>query len=188
MTRNLESDPTGDSGKRNDELTPAVLRFLAKMRIQIATGDDLVAQGTELAHLVRLCRSFCGDLYLWNDSQSVDEPQWAQNQDARGREVTLTIWIEDYVLTRLEPFYGESEETIQAAADRDDFRWLGVHCREDLIKEIRKRRPKDGSFPRVTAQLPVNEGDPLSGLLATERLNMDFDYDPGESKISVDDI
>jgi hypothetical protein len=172
-----------------DEITPAVLRFLRTKRVQVATGDDFRAPDAELTKLVRTCLRFCGRLFPWNGFQGVDEPQWGEYQREESRREIVTDWIQERLLAQLEPYDRLTEQEIQAAADRDEFRWLGVRCRQALLKEIRKRKPTDGLFVRAALELSDSvDGDPLSDLLVAPALNIDPNRDPGEPKITVDDI
>jgi hypothetical protein len=174
-----------------DQTTLAVLRYLATMRAQVTCAEDLKEQTDALEHLVRICQCFCRGLYLWNGSQGVNEVQWAESQ-GRGRDVVVREWIEDWILAQLAQC-DRTDDEIQAAAIRDEFRWLGVHCRQALIKEIRDRTPKDGLFPRVAVSLShsYDDDDPdtdlLSDFVTGPALNLDDTRDPGDPLRVVED-
>jgi hypothetical protein len=184
-------DPPKAKPTRPDKTTPAVLRYLAAMRSPITSAQDLKAQRTTLTHLVRICRCFCRGLYLWNGSQGVHEVQWAECQ-GQGKHVVVREWIEEWLLAQLSRHYSQTSAEIQAAAVRGDFRWLGVHCRQALLKEVRARTLDDG-FPRVAVSLShsYEDDDPDADLLLDfvtgPRLNLDSRYDPGDLLQIVED-
>jgi hypothetical protein len=169
-----------------DEITPAVLRFL-----QAVNEQDSNATRAELTKLVRICLCFCRNLCPWNGFEGVDEPQWGELQREEGRREIVTDWIQERLLIKLEKYYYLSRQEIEAAGARGDFRWLGVHFRQAILKEIRKRRPKDRLFVCVAQSLSADDsidGRPLSDLLVAAIPNIYPDRDPGASKISIDDI
>jgi hypothetical protein len=131
-----------------DKTTPAVLCYLAAMRAPIENDNDLKAQRRALTHLVRICQCFCRGPFLWNGSGGANEVQWTESQ-GRGRDIGGREWIEDWLLASLKPYYEQTDAEIQAAAIQGEFRWLGVHCRQALLKEIRQRTQQGDYFPRV---------------------------------------
>jgi hypothetical protein len=183
-------DPPPES--KPDKTTPAVLRYLAAMRAPIENDKDLKAQRQALTHLVRICQCFCRGLYLWNGSGGANEVQWTESQ-GRGRAEVVREWIEDWLLAQLSRYYEQTDAEIRAAASQLEFRWLGVHCRQALLKEIRQRRQQGDYFPRVSVSLNHSyddddpDGDLLSGFVTGPVLNVDNNRDLADPLRVVDD-
>jgi hypothetical protein len=148
-----------------DKATPAALKYL--------TGDPNASlDGWD--HLIGICYSFVRDLFLRDDFGSYtvegvqhDELTGLRNNHQSRREGTLSItrnWIQEWLLTRLDPYHGKSLAEVQAAVDRGEFRYLGRQCRNALIDKLRKAEPT----PKIVPLDPGNKDqeDAESGSLS----------------------
>jgi hypothetical protein len=111
-----------DEGKPEYTTTPTVLDFL------LATDEEIKTDAWN--HLVKIF--FCCL------RARPGSPRLFLQEDGENKKKGTQRFLEEWLAAKLKPFYGQSKEAIQAAADVGAFQYWGWECRCDLIDKLRK--------------------------------------------------
>jgi hypothetical protein len=165
-----------------DATTKAVLRYF-----EAAKGSDRIEHADAFDHLVAIC-SLAVQPYALHDRHgamkvqptaeeqglvysNIDGSRTGQKVRTEGDAVDATRqWIQEWLLGSLARHRGKSDQELIAAADCDDFRYLGKACRNRLIDATRTQKAKKNHRPpHVSLDTPIAEdGETLLDCIGTE--------------------
>jgi hypothetical protein len=165
-----------------DATTRAVLRYFeAERRAATGSAADKLEHADAFDHLVAICSRAVRPYFLLNRHGSLTIEQTPQFDSIEGHRTGHTIrkersaqtreWIQEWLLAFLAPYRGQSPEQLNAAADADEFRYLGRLCRLRLIGELRAQTAAKNHYPpHVSLDSPIAEdGTTLLDYMGTAR-------------------
>jgi hypothetical protein len=160
---------------QRDAASAAVITYLS--------GGNVAERADAFDHLLAICHRAVKPFYLRDPHGGmtvIETPQFNAVQGGRTgfharREGTKSAatraWIEEWLLEFLAPYYGKTEVEIAAAADHDEFRYVGRLCRFALVKAVRMAMAAKRKLPiHVSLDAPVGEdGGALFDYIGTDR-------------------
>lgn len=138
-----------------DATTQAVLRYFEAQR-----RSDARDHADAFDHLVATCYRAVKPYFLLDRHGELSLEKTPQFDSISGKRTWRTArkegsahdatrqWIQEWLLTILAPYRSYSEEELIAAADNDEFRYLGRLCRLSLLDTLRSRTAQKNRRPK----------------------------------------
>jgi len=169
------SPPQVKLEREHGAATKAVLRYF----------EGAASQGDSFDHLVAICSKAVQPLFLSDPDGEVtvkNTPQFSSIDGQRtgydlrveGTEYDATrSWIQTWLLGFLARYHGKSQEELIAAADHDEFRYVGRLCRLRLLDALDSQNAaKNFRPPHVSLDSPITaDGGKLLDYYGTVRQN-----------------